>query len=58
MGNRQLSFLIHFLNIQKRIDSTTEMMMLVVIGGFSPVVIYFGLEAGVKNLSNRLDEDK
>jgi len=34
------------------------LMMLVAIGGFSPVVFYFGLEASVKRLTKRLDDDK
>ncbi len=34
------------------------LMMLVAIGGFSPVVIYFGLESGVKRLTKRLDNDE
>jgi hypothetical protein len=29
------------------------LLILVVVGGFSPVVIYFGLETGVKSLSRR-----
>jgi hypothetical protein len=32
--------------------------MLVLVGGFSPIVIYYGLEAGVGRLSKRLDDDK
>jgi hypothetical protein len=31
--------------------------MLVVVGGFSPLVIYFGLEAGVQKLSRRIDPE-
>ena len=34
------------------------LLLLVVVGGFSPVVAYFGLEAGVKKLSKRMDTDE
>jgi hypothetical protein len=33
------------------------LMMLVAIGGLSPVVVYFGLESGVKRLTRRLDDE-
>jgi len=33
------------------------LMTLVAVGGFSPVVIYFGLESGVKKLGSQLRED-
>lgn len=33
-------------------------VMLVAIGAFSPVFIYFGLEAGVKKLSTRVRDDQ
>ena len=44
-----------------RINENANMaglMVLVVAGGFSPVVIYFGLEVGVKKLTRRLDDDR
>jgi hypothetical protein len=34
------------------------LLVLVAVGGLSPVVIYFGLEASVKKLTKRLDDDK
>ena len=34
------------------------LVLYVAIGGFSPVVIYFGLETGVKKLGDRLRHDK
>jgi hypothetical protein len=33
------------------------LVMLVVIGGFSPVVIYFGLEGGIRTLKGRRRDD-
>ncbi|MPY75288.1 MAG: hypothetical protein GEU87_13610 [Alphaproteobacteria bacterium] len=36
----------------------TALMMLVVFGGFSPVVIYYGLESGMKKLGHRLRDDE
>lgn len=36
----------------------TALMMLVVFGGFSPVVIYYGLESGMKKLGRRLRADE
>lgn len=36
----------------------TALMMLVVFGGFSPVVIYYGLESGMKKLNRRLRADE
>ena len=30
------------------------LVMLVAVGGFSPVVIYFGLEGGIKKLTGRM----
>jgi len=36
----------------------TALMMLVAIGGLSPVVIYFGLESSVKRLTKRLDDNE
>lgn len=36
----------------------TALMMLVVFGGFSPVVIYYGLESGMKKLGRSLRDDE
>ncbi|MGH6618332.1 MAG: hypothetical protein ACREF6_02170 [Alphaproteobacteria bacterium] len=36
----------------------TALMMLVVFGGFSPVMIYYGLESGMKKLGRRLRDDE
>ena len=34
------------------------LMMLVLVGGFSPILIYYGLEGGVKKLGRRMRDDE
>jgi hypothetical protein len=34
------------------------LVMLVAVGGFSPVLLYFGLEGGIKKLSGRMRRDE